>query len=54
MAESVGIRIPKDYKKRKDYFKRRAQRWTGKKHKVTLVNADAICLGMYVIERDKT
>ena len=49
----VGIRIPKEYKERKNYFKRRAQRWTGKKHKVTLANADAICLGMYVIEKDK-
>jgi len=50
----VGIRIPKDYKKRKDYFKRRAQKWVGKKHKITLANADAICLGMYVIERKKS
>jgi len=50
----VGIRIPKEYGKRKNYFKRRAQRWAGKKHKVTLTNADAICLGMYVIERKKS
>jgi|TARA_R100000789_G_scaffold54288_1_gene53235 hypothetical protein len=49
----VGVRIPKEYSKRKKYFKRRAQRWAGKKHKVTLADADAICLGMYVIEGRK-
>ena len=50
--KKVGIRIPKEYRDRKNYFKRRAQRWAGKKHKVTLANADAICLGMYVIKKD--
>ena len=49
----IGNRIPKDYAERKRYFKRRAQRWAGKKHKVTLINADAICIGMYVLQEVK-
>ena len=46
----VGNRIPKEYQERKRYFKRRAQSFAGSKHKVTLKNADAICIGMYALE----
>ena len=49
----IGNRIPKDYAERKRYFKIRAKRWAGKKHKVTLINADAICIGMYVLQEEK-
>lgn len=49
----VGKNIPKDYAERKNYFKKLAQKWVGKNHKVTLKNADAICIGMYIIKKEK-
>jgi heterodisulfide reductase subunit C len=49
----VGNRIPKDYTERKRYFKRRAQKWAGRNHKITLLNADAVCIGMYVINKEE-
>jgi len=44
--------IPKDYSERKRYFKKVAQDWAGKNHKVTLKNADAICIGMYALTEE--
>tara|TARA_Y100001980_G_C14529098_1_gene304877 strand:- start:44 stop:487 length:444 start_codon:yes stop_codon:yes gene_type:complete len=48
----IGNRIPKEYQKRKQYFKRRAKTFAGSKHKVTLKNADAICIGMYALKKE--
>ena len=48
----IGGEIPKDYAERKRYFKKVAQNWAGKNHKVTLKNADAICIGMYALTEE--
>lgn len=42
--------IPKDYQERKRYFKTLAQNWAGNKHKITLTNADAVCIGIHTVQ----
>ena len=49
----IGGEIPKDYTERKRYFKKVAQNWAGNNHRVTLKNADAICIGMYALTEEK-
>ena len=53
MAIVIGNRIPKEYQKRKQYFKRRAKAFAGSKHKVTLKNKMQYVLECMIKKEDK-
>ena len=52
--KEIGIRVPKDRKKRKKYFQRRAKSVAkgSLKKKISLVVADAVCIGMYGVRKE--
>ena len=52
--KNIGTRVPKDKKKRKKYFQRRAIGYAkgSLKKKISLIVADAVCIGMYGVRKE--